>query len=433
MRMVDVIAKKRDGKELTKEEIEFFIKGYTDGEIPDYQASSFAMSTYFQDMTDNERAYLTMAMVESGDQIDLSEIEGIKVDKHSTGGVGDTTTLVLAPLVAALDIPVAKMSGRGLGHTGGTIDKLEAVEGFHVEISEQEFIDLVNRDKVAVIGQTGNLTPADKKLYGLRDVTGTVNSIPLIASSIMSKKIAAGADAIVLDVKTGAGAFMKTLEDSELLAHAMVKIGNNVGRNTMAIISDMSQPLGRAIGNGLEVKEAIETLRGEGPEDLTELVLTLGSQMVVLAKKAENLDEAREKLQEVIQNGKALEKFKVFLENQGGDGSVVDDVSKLPQAQHTFEVKAKKSGYVSNIVADEIGVASMLLGAGRATKDDIIDLAVGLVLNKKVGDKVEEGESLVTIYANQEDIKDVEEKILNNIDISDEQVKQTLIHKVITD
>lgn len=433
MRMVDVIAKKRDGKELTKEEIEFFIKGYTDGEIPDYQASSFAMATYFQNMTDNERAYLTMAMVESGDQIDLSEIEGIKVDKHSTGGVGDTTTLVLAPLVAALDIPVAKMSGRGLGHTGGTIDKLEAVEGFHVEISEQEFIDLVNRDKVAVIGQTGNLTPADKKLYGLRDVTGTVNSIPLIASSIMSKKIAAGADAIVLDVKTGAGAFMKTLEDSELLAHAMVKIGNNVGRNTMAIISDMSQPLGRAIGNGLEVKEAIETLRGEGPEDLTELVLTLGSQMVVLAKKAENLDEAREKLQEVIQNGKALEKFKVFLENQGGDGSVVDDVSKLPQAQHTFEVKAKKSGYVSNIVADEIGVASMLLGAGRATKDDIIDLAVGLVLNKKVGDKVEEGESLVTIYANQEDIKDVEEKILNNIDISDEQVKQTLIHKVITD
>src|SRR5699024_3626970 len=421
MRMVDVIAKKRDGKELTKEEIEFFIKGYTDGEIPDYQASSFAMATYFQDMTDNERAYLTMAMVESGDQIDLSEIEGIKVDKHSTGGVGDTTTLVLAPLVAALDIPVAKMSGRGLGHTGGTIDKLEAVEGFHVEISEQEFIDLVNRDKVAVIGQTGNLTPADKKLYGLRDVTGTVNSIPLIASSIMSKKIAAGADAIVLDVKTGAGAFMKTLEDSELLAHAMVKIGNNVGRNTMAIISDMSQPLGRAIGNGLEVKEAIETLRGEGPEDLTELVLTLGSQMVVLAKKAENLDEAREKLQEVIQNGKALEKFKVFLENQGGDGSVVDDVSKLPQAQHTFDVKAKKSGYVSNIVADEIGVASMLLGAGRATKDDIIDLAVGLVLNKKVGDKVEEGESLVTIYANQEDIKDVEEKILNNIDISDEQ------------
>lgn len=433
MRMVDVIAKKRDGKELTKEEIEFFVKGYTAGDIPDYQASSLAMAIYFQDMTDEERANLTMAMVESGDQIDLSEIEGIKVDKHSTGGVGDTTTLVLAPLVAALDVPVAKMSGRGLGHTGGTIDKLEAVEGFHVEISEQEFIDLVNKDKVAVIGQTGNLTPADKKLYGLRDVTGTVNSIPLIASSIMSKKIAAGADAIVLDVKTGAGAFMKTIEDSELLAHAMVKIGNNVGRNTMAIISDMSQPLGRAIGNGLEVKEAIETLKGEGPEDLTELVLTLGSQMVVLAKKAETLDEAREKLLEVIHNGKALEKFKVFLENQGGDGSVVDDVTKLPQAQYTFEVKAETSGYVSHIVADEIGVASMLLGAGRATKDDIIDLAVGLVLNKKVGDKVEAGESLVTIYANQEDVKDVEAKILENITISDEQFKPTLIHKVITD
>lgn len=433
MRMVDVIAKKRDGKELTKEEIEFFVKGYTSGDIPDYQASSLAMAIYFQDMTDDERANLTMAMVESGDQIDLSEIEGIKVDKHSTGGVGDTTTLVLAPLVAALDIPVAKMSGRGLGHTGGTIDKLEAVEGFHVEISEQEFIDLVNKDKVAVIGQTGNLTPADKKLYSLRDVTGTVNSIPLIASSIMSKKIAAGADAIVLDVKTGAGAFMKTIEDSELLAHAMVKIGNNVGRNTMAIISDMSQPLGKAIGNGLEVKEAIDTLKGEGPEDLTELVLTLGSQMVVLAKKAETLDEAREKLLEVIHNGKALEKFKVFLENQGGDGSVVDDVSKLPQAQYTFEVKAETSGYVSHIVADEIGVASMLLGAGRATKDDIIDLAVGLVLNKKVGDKVEAGESLVTIYANQEDVKDVESKILENITISDEQVQPTLIHKVITD
>lgn len=433
MRMVDVIAKKRDGKELTKEEIEFFVKGYTTGDIPDYQASSLAMAIYFQDMTDEERANLTMAMVESGDQIDLSEIEGIKVDKHSTGGVGDTTTLVLAPLVAALDVPVAKMSGRGLGHTGGTIDKLEAVEGFHVEISEQEFIDLVNKDKVAVIGQTGNLTPADKKLYGLRDVTGTVNSIPLIASSIMSKKIAAGADAIVLDVKTGAGAFMKTIEDSELLAHAMVKIGNNVGRNTMAIISDMSQPLGRAIGNGLEVKEAIDTLKGEGPEDLTELVLTLGSQMVVLAKKAETLDKAREKLLEVIHNGKALEKFKVFLENQGGDGSVVDDVTKLPQAQYTFEVKAETSGYVSHIVADEIGVASMLLGAGRAIKDDIIDLAVGLVLNKKVGDKVEAGESLVTIYANQEDVKDVEAKILENITISDEQVKPTLIHKVITD
>lgn len=433
MRMVDIIAKKRDGQALTKAEIEFFVKGYTDGSIPDYQASSLAMAIFFQDMNDEERANLTMAMVESGDQIDLSAIEGVKVDKHSTGGVGDTTTLVLGPLVAALDIPVAKMSGRGLGHTGGTIDKLEAVEGFHVEISEEDFVKIVNEDKLAVIGQTGNLTPADKKLYALRDVTGTVNSIPLIASSIMSKKIAAGADAIVLDVKTGAGAFMKTDEDAEMLAHAMVKIGNNVGRNTMAIISDMSQPLGFSIGNALEVKEAIETLRGEGPEDLTELVLTLGSQMVVLAKKASTLEEAREMLLEVIHNGKALEKFKTFLANQGGDASVVDDLSKLPQAQYEIEVPAKQSGVVSKIVADEIGVASMLLGAGRATKEDTIDLAVGLILRKKVGDKVEAGESLVTIYANRDNVDDVIEKIYQNIEVSDNATAPKLIHKVITE
>lgn len=366
--MVDIIAKKRDGKELSSEEISFFVKEYTDGTIPDYQASALAMAIFFQDMTDQERADLTLAMANSGDTIDLSAIEGIKVDKHSTGGVGDTTTLVLAPLVAALDVPVAKMSGRGLGHTGGTVDKLEAVKGFHVEITKDEFIELVNRHKVAVIGQSGNLTPADKKLYALRDVTGTVNSIPLIASSIMSKKIAAGADAIVLDVKTGAGAFMKTPEDSEKLAKAMVRIGNNVGRQTMAVISDMSQPLGLAIGNSLEVKEAIDTLRGEGPEDLNELVLTLGSQMVVLAKKAETLDEAREKLIEVMKNGKALEKFKEFLENQGGDGSIVDQPEKLPQAPYQIDVPAKESGVVAEIVADEIGVAAMILGAGRATK-----------------------------------------------------------------
>ncbi|WJP97619.1 pyrimidine-nucleoside phosphorylase [Macrococcus bovicus] len=433
MRMVDIIAKKRDGGKLTTEEINFFIKGYTAGDIPDYQASSLAMAIYFQDMDDQERADLTMAMVESGDQIDLSKIEGIKVDKHSTGGVGDTTTLVLAPLVAALDIPVAKMSGRGLGHTGGTIDKLEAVEGFHVEISDEEFVRLVNEDKIAVIGQTGNLTPADKKLYALRDVTGTVNSIPLIASSIMSKKIAAGSDAIVLDVKTGAGAFMKTDEDAEKLAHAMVKIGNNVGRRTMAIISDMSQPLGYAIGNALEVKEAIETLKGQGPDDLNELVLTLGSQMVVLGGGAETLDEARAKLQEVIDNGKALEKFRTFLENQGGNGDVVDDVSLLPQAAYEIEVPAKQSGFVSRIVADEIGIASMLLGAGRATKEDTIDLAVGLMLRKKVGDKVEEGESLVTIYSNREDVEDVKEKIYANIEIAEQAEAPKLIHTIITE
>ncbi|MGG5774696.1 pyrimidine-nucleoside phosphorylase [Bacillus subtilis] len=433
MRMVDIIIKKQNGKELTTEEIQFFVNGYTDGSIPDYQASALAMAIFFQDMSDRERADLTMAMVNSGETIDLSAIEGIKVDKHSTGGVGDTTTLVLAPLVAALDVPVAKMSGRGLGHTGGTIDKLEAIDGFHVELTKDEFIKLVNRDKVAVIGQSGNLTPADKKLYALRDVTGTVNSIPLIASSIMSKKIAAGADAIVLDVKTGAGAFMKTEEDAVELAKAMVRIGNNVGRQTMAVISDMSQPLGFAIGNALEVKEAIDTLKGEGPEDLHELVLTLGSQMVVLAKKADTLDEARAKLEEVMKNGKALEKFKDFLKNQGGDSSIVDDPSKLPQAAYQIDVPAKEAGVVSEIVADEIGVAAMLLGAGRATKEDKIDLAVGIMLRKKVGDKVEKGEPLVTLYANRENVDEVIAKVYDNIRIAAEAKAPKLIHTLITE
>jgi pyrimidine-nucleoside phosphorylase len=429
--MVDLISKKRDGHELTTEEISFFIDGYTNGTIPDYQASAMAMAIYFKDMNDRERADLTRSMVNSGETIDLSAIEGIKVDKHSTGGVGDTTTLVLAPLVASLGIPVAKMSGRGLGHTGGTIDKLESISGFHVELTKEKFINLVNRDKVAVIGQSGNLTPADKKLYALRDVTGTVNSIPLIASSIMSKKIAAGADAIVLDVKTGAGAFMKTEEDAENLAHAMVQIGNHVGRKTMAIISDMSQPLGFAIGNALEVQEAIDTLKGEGPDDLTELVLTLGSQMVVLAQKASTLEEARTKLQEAIKSGKALAKFKDFIKNQGGDVSVVDHPEKLPQAKYKIEVRAKESGFVARIVADEIGIAAMLLGAGRAAKDDVIDLAVGLMLRKKVGDPVRKGESLVTIYANSEDVESVKTKIYENIFIASEAQKPVLIHKII--
>ena len=433
MRMVDIIEKKRDSKELTTAEINFFIEGYTKGDIPDYQASALAMAIYFQDMNDRERADLTRAMVESGDTIDLSAIDGVKVDKHSTGGVGDTTTLVLAPLVASLGVPVAKMSGRGLGHTGGTIDKLESIAGFHVELTREQFIDLVNRDKVAVIGQSGNLTPADKKLYALRDVTGTVNSIPLIASSIMSKKIAAGADAIVLDVKTGDGAFMKTQEDAEELAHAMVRIGNHVGRKTIAIISDMSQPLGFAIGNALEVKEAIETLQGKGPKDLTELVLTLGSQMVILAGKAKTSEEAKEMLLDAIHSGKALAKFKEFLANQGGDASIVDDLTKLPQAKYKIELPAKQSGYISRMVADEIGVASMILGAGRATKEDVIDLAVGLVLHKKVGDKVEEGESILTIYSNRENVEDVKQKLYDNIFIADTATAPTLIHTVITE
>ncbi|MFC7783470.1 pyrimidine-nucleoside phosphorylase [Rossellomorea sp. GCM10028870] len=433
MRMVDLIEKKREGKELSTEEIKFIVEGYTDGSIPDYQVSALTMAIFFKDMSDRERADLTMAMVESGDQIDLSAIEGIKVDKHSTGGVGDTTTLVLGPLVASVGVPVAKMSGRGLGHTGGTIDKLESVEGFHVEIENDEFIRLVNKNKLAVIGQSGNLTPADKKLYSLRDVTATVNSIPLIASSIMSKKIAAGADAIVLDVKTGAGAFMKTLDDSKDLAKAMVNIGNNVGRKTMAVISDMSQPLGFAIGNALEVKEAIDTLKGEGPEDLTELCLTLGSHMVYLAEKASTLEEARELLQKAIENGSALENFKVFLESQGGDPSVVDDPSKLPQAQYKIELEAKEDGYVSEIVADAVGTAAMWLGAGRATKDSVIDLAVGLELRKKIGDSVKAGDSLVTIYSNEENIDNVKDKLYESIKVTSENVKApTLIHTEIT-
>jgi pyrimidine-nucleoside phosphorylase len=433
MRMVDLIEKKRDGGELTTEEINFFVQGYTRGEIPDYQVSALAMAIYFRDMTDRERADLTMAMVQSGETIDLSAIEGIKVDKHSTGGVGDTTTLVLAPLVAALDIPVAKMSGRGLGHTGGTIDKLEAVEGFHVEISKEQFVELVNKHKIAVIGQTGDLTPADKKLYALRDVTGTVSSIPLIASSIMSKKIAAGADAIVLDVKTGAGAFMKTVEDAKKLAQAMVRIGNNVGRKTMAVISDMSQPLGRAIGNALEVKEAIDTLRGNGPKDLEELCLALGRQMVFLAGKAESLEEAEELIRGVIKNGKALEKFKEFLANQGGDPSVVDHPEKLPQAAYQIEVPAKTDGVVAEMIADEIGTAAMWLGAGRATKESEIDLAVGLVMNKKIGDPVKAGESLVTIHANRENVDDVIEKLYASIRIDKQAKAPVLIHDIVTE
>ncbi|CCE59792.1 pyrimidine-nucleoside phosphorylase [Staphylococcus argenteus] len=433
MRMIDIIEKKRDGHALTTEEINFFIDGYVKGDIPDYQASSLAMAIYFQDMNDDERAALTMAMVNSGDMIDLSDIKGVKVDKHSTGGVGDTTTLVLAPLVAAVDVPVAKMSGRGLGHTGGTIDKLEAIDGFHVEIDESTFVKLVNDNKVAVVGQSGNLTPADKKLYALRDVTGTVNSIPLIASSIMSKKIAAGADAIVLDVKTGSGAFMKTLEDAEALAHAMVRIGNNVGRNTMAIISDMNQPLGRAIGNALELKEAIDTLKGHGPEDLTELVLTLGSQMVVLANKADTLEEARALLIKAIESGAALDKFKTFVENQGGDETVIDHPERLPQAAYQIDYKAKNSGYVTELVSNDIGVASMMLGAGRLTKEDDIDLAVGIVLNKKIGDKVEAGESLLTIHSNRQNVDDVIKKLDTSITIEDQVVSPTLIHKIITE
>ena len=433
MRMVDLIEKKRDGKTLTKDEIDFIIKGYTDKEIPDYQMSALLMAIFYQDMTDEEISNLTLAMANSGEIIDLSSIEGIKVDKHSTGGVGDTTTLVLAPLVASVGVPVAKMSGRGLGFTGGTLDKFESIPGFRIELSDQEFIDIVNKSKVAVIGQSGNLAPADKLLYALRDVTGTVDSIPLIASSIMSKKIAAGADAIVLDVTTGEGAFMKNLDDAKRLAQTMVRIGKLAGRQTMAVISDMSEPLGEAIGNSLEIVEAIDTLKGEGPEDLTEMCYVLGSQMVVLAGKAETLDDARQLLKEALDSGKALEKFREMIEDQGGDSSVVDHPEKLLTARYQSELPAKTSGYVTKLVANEIGIAAMLLGAGRKTKEDAIDHAVGIKLHKKVGEKIEAGESLLTIYANTEDIQEVEDLLYENIEIGNQAVEPTLIHGIVTE
>ena len=400
-----LLKKKRNGGSLTKEEIVFFINGYTTDAIPDYQASALLMAIYFKGMTAEEQADLTMAIVESGEQIDLSSIEGVKVDKHSTGGVGDTTSLILVPLVAACGVPVAKMSGRGLGHTGGTLDKLEAIEGFHIELTSEEFVNQVNELKLAIIGQSKNLTPADQKIYSLRDVTATVDSIPLIASSIMSKKIAAGANAIVLDVKTGDGAFMKSKEDALTLAKSMVEIGNRVGRKTMAIISDMSQPLGNAIGNSLEVIEAIDTLKGKGPKDLTELCLVLGSQMLVVGEKAETLEEGREMLEQVIKDGTALELFGALIEAQGGNRAIVHDTSLLPTAKYKIEVLASRSGYITEMGANDIGVAAMLLGAGRADKDDVIDLSVGIVLKKKIGDSVQKGDALAVIYSNTEEVQ----------------------------
>lgn len=400
MRMYDIIMKKRNGGELTKEEIAYFIEGYTKGEIPDYQVSALMMAIYFQKMTQQETLALTMAMADSGDRLDLSEIHGVKVDKHSTGGVGDKTSLALAPMVAACGISVAKMSGRGLGHTGGTIDKLESFPGFTTSLTTDRFIENVNRIGIAIMGQTADLAPADKKLYALRDVTATVDNLSLIASSIMSKKLAAGADAIVLDVKTGSGAFMKQEKDARALAEEMVKIGKNAGRRTVAVISDMDQPLGFAVGNALEVKEAIDTLEGHGPADFLELCLTLGSQMLMAGGKAESAREAEGMLRGVIADGSALRKLAEFVEAQGGDSYVVYHPELLPEAAITLPVEAPKSGYVTRIVCDEVGICSLILGGGRETKESEIDLSVGLVLRKKVGDYVESGEPLAVIHAN---------------------------------
>lgn len=403
MRAYDIILNKKSGQELTGEEIKFLIDGYMSGAVPDYQMAALAMAVFFRGMTSRETADLTMAIVDSGERVDLSRISGRKVDKHSTGGVGDKTTLVVGPLVAAAGVPVAKMSGRGLGHTGGTIDKLESIPGFNTALDRETFIEQVNRIKIAIGGQTGNLAPADKKLYALRDVTATVDSIPLIASSVMSKKIAAGADAIVLDVKTGSGAFMKSVDEAAALARAMVEIGSKVGRQTVALITDMDQPLGRTVGNALEVVEAVECLRGQGPSDLRELCLELGSHMVCLAGQAGSTGQARDLLVEILDNGQGLAKFKELLENQGGDSRILDDTSILPAARKTIAVTAQADGFVSAIQAEKIGVAAMTLGAGRETKDSIIDLAVGIKLNKKVGEQVTKGEPLAALYVNDED------------------------------
>ena len=433
MRMYDVILKKRNNLELNKEEIDFFINGFTEGTIPDYQASALLMAIYFNGMNKRETADLTMAMAKSGDRLDLSKINGIKVDKHSTGGVGDKTTILLAPMVASCGVPVAKMSGRGLGHTGGTIDKLESIPGFSVSIPEERFINNVNKLGLALVAQTGCLAPADKKIYALRDVTTTVDSIPLIASSIMSKKIASGADAIVLDVKVGDGAFMKDEESATLLAREMVEIGNNVGVKTIAVISDMNQPLGYAVGNSLEIIEAINTLKGNGPLDLLELCFALGSNMLLLAKRVDTLEEGRALLKENIDNGNALNKLKEFVLAQGGDISYIDDTSKFESAKYKIEVIAESNGMVTKINAQEVGIIAMEIGAGRATKEDKIDLSVGIVFNKKCSDKVKEGDILAVIYANDKDKGEkARQKLLKNIIIGDSLEKDIpLIYKTI--
>ena len=402
MNMVEIIARKKMGGALSAEEIRFFAQGAADHSIPDYQLAALLMAIRLNGMDHRETTDLTLAMLHSGDVADLSAIPGIKVDKHSTGGVGDTTTLILAPLVAACGVPVAKMSGRGLGHTGGTIDKLESFPGFSTSIPVDLFEKNVREIGFSIMGQTKDLAPADKKLYALRDITAPVDNMSLIASSIMSKKLAAGADAIVLDVKTGSGAFMKKYEDSQALAEEMVKIGNNAGRKTIAVISDMDEPLGFAVGNALEVKEAIETLEGKGPADFTELCLELGSKMLVAGGYAGDDEEAKKKLKDAIDSGKALEKLAAFVKAQGGDSEYVYHTDKLPKASLVIPVYAGESGYISRIICDEVGVCSMILGGGRETKEDIIDLSVGIVLLKKVGDMVEKGEEIAMIHANDE-------------------------------
>ncbi len=435
MRMYDIILKKREGAELTREEIDFFVKGYVAGEIPDYQVSALLMAIYFRGLSKRETADLTTSMTYSGDVVDLSPIQGVKVDKHSTGGVGDTTTLIVAPLVAACGVPVAKMSGRGLGHTGGTLDKLESIPGFNISIGIGDFIDIVNRVGVAVIGQTQDLVPADKKLYALRDVTATVDNMSLIASSIMSKKIASGAEAIVLDVKTGSGAFMHTLDDSFALAKEMVDIGTHVGRKTTAIVTDMDQPLGMAIGNALEVKEAIEVLNGSVAGPLREVSLLLASYMLYTAGRCSDVEEARSLLEDALNSGRGLEKLKEMIRAQGGEAGVADDTSLLPGASRILPVKAKTGGYIASVKAQEIGMSALLLGAGRATKEDIIDPGTGIVMRKRVGDPINEGDILADFYVNNDQkLDEAVKRFYDAITIEEQQPeKRPLVYGVVTE
>ena len=405
--MVDVIERKRDGYALSEEEIAFFVRGYTDGKIPDYQAAALLMAIVLRGMDETETAILTDQMMHSGETVDLKKIPGIKVDKHSTGGVGDKTSLVLGPLVAACGGKLAKMSGRGLGHTGGTLDKMESIPGTRIALSDEEFTNQVKKIGIAIIGQTAEIDPADKKLYALRDVTATVESIPLIASSIMSKKLASGSDAILLDVKYGSGAFMKNVEDARKLAKAMVAIGDKLGRDTKAVITSMEEPLGFAVGNNLEVKEAIETLKGRGPQDLVELCKTAGALMLVQSHIAADKEEGERLIQEAIENGKGFEKFKEFIGAQGGDVSYLDDDSKFPVAKYIHEITSPKAGYITRIDALGIGLSAMKLGAGRAELTDPIDYTAGIVLKKKVGDYVEEGVVLALAYTNKEEVAEV--------------------------
>lgn len=432
MRIYDIIAHKRDKMELTDEEIRFFVRNYVKGEIEHYHASALLMAIYLNGMTERETVSLTKEMAESGDMLDLSEIDGITVDKHSTGGVGDKTTLIVAPIVASLGLKTAKMSGRGLGHTGGTIDKLEAIDGFCTSLSPEEFIENVKRHGICVVGQTGDLAPADKMIYALRDSTATVGSMPLIASSIMSKKLAAGASCIVLDVKTGSGAFMKTPEDAEELSRKMVDIGKKAGRRVAAVISDMDTPLGRNIGNSLEVIEAVEVLEGKGSADLKEVCLVLAGNIVALAEGI-SAEEGYKHAEEELESGRALEKFKEFIASQGGSLAQIENPDLFPKAKYSLDVLAHESGYITKMNAEKIGSSSVILGAGRAKKDDVIDFSAGIILHKKTCDKVEKGEVLATLYTNNPDsLADAEKLFLEAITInSNKTVAVPLIYKVI--